>query len=1269
MRKLVILICLLCCMTFAYGQSTRPWFHRLTYNDGLSDNKVNCILKSRDGFLWIGTPMGLNRFDGYRVRSFFSRPGVSTSLPDNAILSLAEDKKGMLWVETENGTCIFNPHTNQVDRDVKGWMTRHGVRKPALKARQGDGFFHFTDSRGGKWRWTQQGAFHYDKVSRQWKRIDNYMVKDVAEDHEGNILIATDHDGLLVADYGGNIVQHLINNPADAYSLPDNTLQCVYVDDAGVVWLGMYRMGLAWYYRGQSQFDLLNLGDVCTMAQNLSATQNDADGGNSTIWLGTNDAGIKRYDFKSQSAATIGKAKSGLGSDAVVSSLAASDGSLWFGTFQGGMARMQGGRYTHFKKSEGGLASNDVWALAEIPQKGSKNRLIAIGTLGGGLQIMSHNSFETFDTINSNLPSDYIVSISVLKDGRLALGHSKGVTLFNWHTGAVYNIDGQPRKDGGILTSLFVNQVFTDSRGLLWIATGAGLNVYDTKADRLYTVNLHGTHVHEEVSAICEDHDGGMWLTIGNEVKNVKVRRSGGSLQFFIDTYTAFNGLQSRIFNKRSILCLHDGRILVGGIDGVNVINPKNVKQQTVRSKVIFSGFSLFDHTVAVGDSINGHVILSAELNDVRQLILLHNENTFTIQMASSNPGLPSQPDFFYRINGGRWMMTSTHEPSVQFNNLSPGRYILEVQAMGDGGSYASDIATLQIIIKPPFYRSFWAYLLYIVMAALFVWYVVWRSRKNHRDEMEKLELRKEKEIEEAKMTFFTNISHELRTPLSLILSPVESLLGQAHDTGLQDKLRLIRRNARHLLTLTNQMLDLRRIASGKEVLHLAQDDIVEVVRSVCSDFTGLSDKGITLTFKTSAEHFYLPFDKDKIEKIVYNLLSNAYKFTPNGGCVSVSLTPTLSKGEGDSTQNEFISIIVADNGPGISDEDKRHVFDRFYQSKANKQSGGSGIGLNLVYEYAKMHGGSVTITDNSPNGAVFTVTLPLTDSTENEKKGGYVTSFSLSTIVDVHDEVLGSDQDKASSSSLVEGQNGTLLLVDDNDDFLTFLSSELAPYYNIQTANDGQQALDSIRKSRPDLVLTDIMMPVMDGNELCRRIKADDCSRDLPVVMLTARLSDENEIESRECGADDYVKKPFSLQLLRMHIDALLDKNRVGADGKVQPRIAQPKITSEDERFVDKATKYIERHLDDTSLNVEQMASDIGMSRVQLYRRLVSVAGKTPSEFIRLVRLRHAARLLKESQSPVSEIAYKVGFASPRYFSKCFKELYGYMPTEYKRN
>ena len=1321
-RRLMIILFLLwpCLMTARPGN---VHLQRLTYADGLSNQKVNCILKSHDGYLWLGTLLGLNRFDGLRVHSFFNHPNDASTLPDNTILSLSEDAEGMLWVETPAGFCIFNPVTDKVERNTARWLTQRRMKgkvlrmasdsrrnlwvvtdqyrlyyydfsiRRALSVATGKGalthisslfpkgtrclltgangttaladwrkrciitvdssisaycgkgfpgFSSFVDSRGGIWLWSTIGTWHYDARSHSWNPIKNILVRDVAEDSDHRILMATDHNGLVIADLSGKIITHILNNPSDGQSLPDNTLQSIYVDSLGVVWIGMYRMGLAYFYHGQPRSPLLPWGDICTMAQTLDGN----------VWFGTNDSGFGRAAGLTGSVSMFDQRQTGLGSNVVVSSLAARDGSLWLGTYQGGLVRMQDGHYTVYRQAGSGLGSDDVWALAEMP-----DGRIAVGTLGAGLQLLNPSTghFTTFNTYNSHLTSDYIASLSLLRDGRLVIGHSQGFSILNVQTRRAENIGPAP-VDGARLSSLSVNQVYAGSRGLIWIATGSGLNVYDLKAGRLYPVSLSGKREHAEVCAVVEDHHGVVWCTTGNELKSIQYRKDGDGWLFTTGTYNATDGLQLRLFNKRSILCLRDGRLLVGGVDGVNVINTLVTRRKPMVGKVLFSGFTLFDRPIEVGDTINGHVILSSELNALRRLTLRSDENTFSIQLASSVIGLPGHVRFLYRLHGAGddWSMTPEGTPQVQFANLAPGRYELEVRATDNSGNPVGQSAVLAIRVKPPFYLSVWAWLLYFAVAIAAVLYSFWRVRKTQRERMGKLELMKQKEVEEMKLTFFTNLSHELRTPLTLILSPLESLIARETDPGISQKLRLMQRSATNLLKLVDQMLDLRRIMRGKEVLNMSDGDIVALVRDVCTSFSTLSEKNITLTFVTDSERLMTSLDKDKVAKIMTNLLANAYKFTPKGGRVKVTVTHDAA----------HVNLIVADNGKGISDEDKEHLFERFYQSKSNDETGGSGIGLNLVCEYARMMGGGVAVCDNPGGGAVFTVSLPykLADGAADR-------SEPVGTYPEVSVLSLGDKKDLTPATKSPSDPHGTILLVDDNDDFLNFLSDELSAYYTIRTASDGKQALESIRKVKPDLVLTDVMMPEMDGNELCRRIKSDSGLRQLPVIMLTARLSDENEIESRECGANDYVKKPFNMELLRLRINRLLDRGRVSGEGKLKPVIAQPEITPEDEKFVDKVTKYIEARLDDTDLSVEQMASDIGMSRVQLYRRLVSVTGKTPSEFIRLIRLRHAEHLLAESQLTVSEIAYQVGFSSQRYFSKCFKDLYGYMPSQYKRS
>lgn len=649
--------------------------------------------------------------------------------------------------------------------------------------------------------------------------------------------------------------------------------------------------------------------------------------------------------------------------------------------------------------------------------------------------------------------------------------------------------------------------------------------------------------------------------------------------------------------------------------------------------------------------------MLTESLNDCRKIVLGHDENTFTIQLATTLAGQQAQPHILYRLRGyeSKWSAVPSNDPYVHFTSLAPGRYTLEVRMTNADGTLSPRIDQLKIVIRPPFYLQPWALVVYVLLLLLLVWDIRRRLRLRRISELQKMELRKQKEVEEAKIDFFTNISHELRTPLTLILSPLESMTRrQDYDATTLRQLRLIQRNARQLLMMVNKMLDLRRMMRGKEKVKLTTGDLISYIHELCEPFSALSDKGITLTFHAGVAHLILPFDKGKIDRMVTNLLSNAYKFTPVGGRVDVSVSLT---------DQQQVLISVADNGPGVSDKDKPHLFERFYQAEDGKTHQGSGIGLNLTWEYAQMLGGTIKLEDNKNRGALFTITLPAKDlKAEGE---GYVQALDNDNTVPA---AIPTKSTGAANENRRQ-QRSTLLLVDDNTDFLGFLSEELQANYRILKAENGKQALEVIHHDMPDLVITDVMMPVMDGNELCRKIKGSDKTHHLPVMVLTARLADENEIESRECGADDYIKKPFSMDLFRLHIDQLLKQGRIVDNGKVDPKISKTAITTQDEAFIDKATHYIEEHLCDSELTVEQMSDDLAMSRVQLYRRIVSITGKTPSELIRLVRLRHAERLVVQSQLSISEISYMVGFSSTRYFSRCFKELYGYLPSRYKKN
>ena len=1183
--------------------------------------------------LWIlsVSPNKLFYYDFQRHRATAMK--VSPRLLSN-INSIHAEKGGLCLVYNNGAMAWVNRYSGKI-----AW-TDHYI--PDHNAEPNQHYRTISDKQGNRWAWAESKVYYYQHSTHTWRLIYDKPLNDVALDQEGHGLLATDHNGLLVYDTAGDIVDHVLNIPTDSRSLSDNTLQCLYVDDLGALWIGFYRMGMAVRATQHSLFALLPLGDVCTMAQ----------GRDGTIWLGTNDNGIEWYDLK-RDVRHITMAQSGLGSNVVVATLVDNDGSLWFGTYQGGLAHLSNGKWTVYRQKNSPIAHDNVWALAQL-----HDSILAIATLGGGLQLMEPKTgkFTTYNTHNSNLASDYLSSLSVAADGTLAIGHSQGVSLLRPGSHKFININQRGDRKGNQLTSLSVNQVLYDTSGRLWIANTSGLNVLEPKAQLLSTVNLQSLNDHTEVCAITEDHYHNIWTTTSDGLKRISTKTQQRQNQYLVTSYGRAGGLQNRLFNKRSILCLRDGRILVGGIDGVNIVLPWSVRQQQNQARLLFSGLSLFDHVVGVGDSVNDHVVLTESLNDCRKIVLQHDENTFTIQLATTLAGQQAQPHILYRLHGyeSKWSAAPSNDPCVHYTNLTPGYYTLEVRMTNADGTPSSHIDRLRIIIRPPFYLQPLALVIYVLLLFLLIWDVRRRLRLRRITEWQKMELRKQKEVEEAKIDFFTNISHELRTPLTLILSPLESMMRQDYDATTQRKLRLIQRNARQLLMMVNKMLDLRRMMRGKEKVALTTGDLISYIHELCEPFAALSDKGITLTFHADVARLIMPFDKGKIDRMVTNLLSNAYKFTPMEGRVDVAVSLN---------DNQQVLISVADNGPGVSDKDKPHLFERFYQAKDGKMQEGSGIGLNLTWEYAQMLGGTITVEDNKGGGALFTITLPAKELRADGE--GYVQALDNGKAVPANIP--------AKSTSTINDkrrqQRSTLLLVDDNTDFLGFLSEELQVNYRILRAENGKQALEVIHHDMPDLVITDVMMPEMDGNELCRKIKSNDKTHHLPVMVLTARLADENEIESRECGADDYIKKPFSMDLFKLHIDQLLKQGRIVDNGKVDPKISKTAITTQDEAFIDKATHYIEEHLSDSELTVEQMSDNLAMSRVQLYRRMVSVTGKTPSEFIRLVRLRHAERLLVQSQLSIAEICYMVGFSSTRYFSRCFKDLYGYLPSKYKKN
>lgn len=650
-------------------------------------------------------------------------------------------------------------------------------------------------------------------------------------------------------------------------------------------------------------------------------------------------------------------------------------------------------------------------------------------------------------------------------------------------------------------------------------------------------------------------------------------------------------------------------------------------------------------------------------MNDVENVEFDYKQNIFSVSFASDNYNLPEKTQYMYKLEGfnNDWLTLPVGVHNVTFTNLAPGKYVLRVKAINSDGYVGIKEATLGIVVNPPFWMSWWAYLLYAAGLVVVLFLARYRMLKREREKFHlqqiENEVAKNEEINNMKFRFFTNVSHELRTPLTLIISPLEGMLKETTDELQSTRLQLMYRNAQRLLHLVNQLLDFRKGEMSTHQLSLSEGDIISYVHSVCNSFLLMADKKhIQFSFFSGIDTFSMAFDADKVGKIVMNLLSNAFKFTPEGGRVTVMIEHVTGT-------PDTLEIKIADTGIGISDVDKEHIFDRFYQAdhKGVEETTGNGIGLSLVRDFVTLHEGEVKVFDNIGTGSVFVIQFPV-KHVETQVQLPEETGMSV-----------GDEEDREMKEEVREETGRKdfplLLVVDDNEDFRIFMRYSLELQYRVKLAVNGNEAWEMMQEELPDLVISDVMMPQMDGNELCRLIKQDKRIAHIPVILLTARQNTEAKLEGLQTGADDYVTKPFNMTILVLRIRKLIELSRYHrvTQGMIDPAPSEIVITSLDEKLIEKAIKYVEDNMSRTELSVEELSRELGMSRVHLYKKLLQITGKTPIEFIRVIRLKRAAQLLRESQLHVSEVAFEVGFNNPKYFSRYFKDEFGVLPSVYQ--
>ena len=1193
---------------------------------------------------------GCYRYKEGGKRLFFSY--VEHSLPEHGVTQIAECSDGLLLIyNTGLLVCL--------DRATLAIKWQSDEIKKYIPAGKTIEFSLFVDRDNCIWAYSLMGIWAYDCGTKSW-RTDltaiwssrpDVIIHAVAQDIEGRIWVGKDYDGIDVLEKETGKVTSLVAHDDNGRSLPHNTIYDLYADRDGIMWVGTYKKGVSYYSESIFKFNMYEWGDITCIEQ---ADEN-------RLWLGTNDHGILLWNRSTGKAEPFWRDAEGQLPNPVVSMLKSKDGKLWVGTFNGGLYCMNGSQIRSYKEGVGNaLASNNVWALVED----DKGR-IWIASLGGGLQCLEpvSGTFETYTSSNSALLENNVTSLCWVDNNTLFFGTAnQGVGMMDMRTREIKKIQGQ---SGNVkLSNDAVNHVYKDSRGLVWIATREGLNVYDTRRHVFLDLSPVAEAKGNFIAAITEDQERNMWVSTSRKVIRVTVASDGkGSYLFDSRAYNSEDGLQNCDFNQRSIKTLHNGIIAIGGLYGVNVFAPDHIRYNKMLPNVMFTGLSLFDEAVKVGQSYGGRVLIEKELNDVENVEFDYKQNIFSVSFASDNYNLPEKTQYMYKLEGfnNDWLTLPVGVHNVTFTNLAPGKYVLRVKAINSDGYVGIKEATLGIVVNPPFWMSWWAYLLYAVGLVIVLFLARYRMLKREREKFHlqqiENEVAKNEEINNMKFRFFTNVSHELRTPLTLIISPLEGMLKETTDELQSTRLQLMYRNAQRLLHLVNQLLDFRKGEMSTHQLSLSEGDIISYVHSVCNSFLLMADKKhIQFSFFSGIDTFSMAFDADKVGKIVMNLLSNAFKFTPEGGRVTVMIEHVAGT-------PDILEIKIADTGIGISDVDKEHIFERFYQAghKGVEETTGNGIGLSLVRDFVTLHEGEVKVFDNIGMGSVFVIQFPVKH---------------VETQVQLPEETgmpAGDEEDKEMKEEAreeTERKNFPLLLiVDDNEDFRIFMRYSLELQYRVKLAVNGKEAWEMMQEELPDLVISDVMMPQMDGNELCRLIKQDKRTAHIPVILLTARQNTEAKLEGLQTGADDYVTKPFNMTILVLRIRKLIELSRYHrvTQGMIDPAPSEIVITSLDEKLIEKAIKYVEDNMSRTELSVEELSRELGMSRVHLYKKLLQITGKTPIEFIRVIRLKRAAQLLRESQLHVSEVAFEVGFNNPKYFSRYFKDEFGVLPSVYQ--
>lgn len=1111
-------------------------------------------------------------------------------------------------------------------------------------------FMQFAQNKHQLWLMWNRGVASYQPSStatHHWQhRYENeaaaLVVLSIAED--GTAYASIRQAGLLTIAPNGKTSLLTEIHTLDGETLIDDIqgIAC----SRGNLLLGLWSKGLCLYHPNMQQFAYF---PFVAMGLKMNGYRiNDLPNG---LPLLSSDKGLFALNALSHHASPIS-----LGGSDYIRSMMDSKGRLWAGTFRQGLFLREKGIVHHIM--QGGIPAKDInYDIVRGFLEDHAHRIWV--NYHGGIGCFDEQRRRIVPLGNKALEKYKVVND--FKEDRLHriwVAATQGLFVYSPASRrALFPKDLVKDEATQVKLNGPCKVLLIDHQGWVWVGTLNGLFVINPKDKSSRFFGRAEGMPNEMINGLIEDRYGNVWVSTPSGLCRFQ-RLQDGEMKLMV--FDSQNKLGKSNFGCMTVGHLAGGNLFFGTQDGYYIVNPADVKEMKYTGHLIFTSLRVNNQELVPGKEVDGRTILTSALSATEKLVLKHHENFITILFSGLNFDMPSHTYYKYRLKGmsDRWIEMNPQDGvgRANFTDLAPGSYVLEVYSAGFDKVWSEQPATLLIEVQPPLWATWWAKLIYLLFfIAILTWGYRWKMEQNRK----RMEDEKYKELEEMKYRFFTNISHEFRTLLTLIITPIGSILKRTTDSETRHQLNDVSRNAGDLLQLVNLLLDFRKMEMNGERLNLQSGNLNEFIQYTTMKFMPLAEqKNIRLTFEDKTEGLFMYFDKDKVGKVLTNLLSNAFKFTKAGGKVNVCLEKCILD------SRRCAHIVVEDTGCGIPKEEQGHVFERFYRTEqdSSSQQIGSGIGLNMVYEYIQLHEGKVSLESEEGKGSRFIVDIPTDLKREVQQEASEENCIASPVMDDVVDGAVG-----VQTSRKIEK---TVLVVEDNEDFSHFLSQELGRIYNkVLMAKDGIEGAMKAEAENPDIIVSDVMMPRMNGTDMCRRIKENIETSHIPIILLTAWSTDEGRATGYKAGADAYIAKPFDMEVLLARISNLLEKQEKRQRDFSHSISLDPKTvtdSSPDEDFLKEVIACIEKNIDNSEYTIDSLSTDIVMSRMSLYRKMKSLTGQTPADFIRTVRLKTAAKLLKEEKCTVSEACYRTGFASPQNFSKHFKEMFGVLPSQY---